>query len=177
MEKKKHTIICERTCYIWAVRAVSLTIFALCLAALAIGYFEARPQRIARTEKTKVEVMEIVEVVEVIKEVEVGSDAGEWKNFTVTAYTSHDKGVGKVSAIGLDIAHWDRYFGFCAVDPKVIGYGSVVLVEFEKGVVKPFLAVDCGYAIKGKRLDLYFGYEQDKALQFGVKNLRVKVVE
>ena len=54
----------------------------------------------------------------------------------------------------------------CAVDPEVIELGSVVLVKFENGDIKPYVALDTGSAIKGKRIDLYFT-NLDEAINFG----------
>lgn len=48
-----------------------------------------------------------------------------------------------------------------AVDPSVIPYGSVLLVN---GI--EYTAEDCGGAIKGKRLDIYFDTHEE-ALEFG----------
>lgn len=99
-----------------------------------------------------------------------------WEQYQCTGYTSNDAGCNNISAIGLDILKWDKYFNFCAVDPKLIPYGSVLLVKFDTGIV-PFLAVDVGGAIKGKHIDLYFGNDLTSAFSFGVKDLEVKVIK
>lgn len=56
-----------------------------------------------------------------------------------------------------------------AVDPKVIPYGSIVII---KG--KEYRAEDCGSAIKNKCIDIYFNRHKD-AKKFGVKYLKVKI--
>jgi len=61
------------------------------------------------------------------------------------------------------------------VDPELIPYGSVILVKFDASVV-PFLAVDCGGAIKGRELDLYFVNDLNSAFAFGRRELEVKVI-
>lgn len=50
-----------------------------------------------------------------------------------------------------------------AVDPKVIPYGTTVLINGNE-----YIAQDCGGAIKKKRIDVYFDNHQD-ALEFGVQ--------
>jgi 3D (Asp-Asp-Asp) domain-containing protein len=56
-----------------------------------------------------------------------------------------------------------------AVDPKVIPYGSVVLING-----KEYVAEDCGGAIKGKHIDIYFNSHAD-ALKFGRKKEKVYI--
>lgn len=100
----------------------------------------------------------------------------EWELYQITAYTSLDDGCNNISAIGLDIERWSSYFNFCAVDPEIIPYGSVVLVKFDTGI-KPFLAVDTGEAIKGKHIDLYFKNDLDSAFAFGKQRLEARVIK
>lgn len=102
--------------------------------------------------------------------------SGLWETFTVTAYTSLDDGCNSISSTNIDIEKLSKYFNLCAVDPKVIPYGSVVLIKFETDIV-PFLAIDCGSLVKGKRLDLYFVNDQKKATEFGVKKMEVLVLK
>lgn len=54
-----------------------------------------------------------------------------------------------------------------AVDPKVIPYGTTVFID---GL--PYVAEDCGGAIKGLRVDIFFDSHKE-ALQFGRKDVRV----
>lgn len=56
-----------------------------------------------------------------------------------------------------------------AVDPKIIPYGSIVII---KG--KEYRAEDCGDAIKNKCIDIYFNHHKD-AKKFGVKYLNIKI--
>ena len=56
-----------------------------------------------------------------------------------------------------------------AVDPRYIPYGTEVIID---GVT--YIAEDCGGAIKGDRIDVFFNNHQD-ALNFGVQNKMVKV--
>lgn len=50
-----------------------------------------------------------------------------------------------------------------AVDPKVIPYGSKVLINGTE-----YVAEDCGGAIKGNHIDIYFN-DHSEALKFGVQ--------
>lgn len=56
-----------------------------------------------------------------------------------------------------------------AVDPNVIPYGTTVIINGHE-----YLAQDCGGAIKGNRIDIYFENHQD-ALEFGVQYAKVFV--
>ena len=111
-----------------------------------------------------------------IKNIPEPKSDDDWQIFTATAYTSHDAGVNEISAIGMNIYKWSKYFNFVAVDPDVIPYGSIVLIEIDDEI-EPYLAVDCGGAIKGYRLDLYMQYDLDKAFNWGVREVRARVIE
>ena len=50
-----------------------------------------------------------------------------------------------------------------AVDPKVIPYGTILIIDG-----KEYIAADCGGAIKGNRIDLYHDSHQD-ALEWGIR--------
>jgi 3D (Asp-Asp-Asp) domain-containing protein len=56
-----------------------------------------------------------------------------------------------------------------AVDPDVIPYGAKVYINGEE-----YIAEDCGEAIKGNRIDIFFDSHQD-ALDFGVQYANVEV--
>ena len=58
-----------------------------------------------------------------------------------------------------------------AVDPAVIPYDSKVYIDG-----KEYIAHDCGGAIKGNRIDVYFDNHKD-ALDFGVRYANVEVDE
>jgi 3D (Asp-Asp-Asp) domain-containing protein len=86
----------------------------------------------------------------------------EWQLFTITAYCGCEKCCGKTDRITTT--------GTCAVegvtiavDPTVIPYGSLVDIEG----IGTFVAEDCGGAIKGNKIDIYFERHED-ALRFGV---------
>lgn len=54
-----------------------------------------------------------------------------------------------------------------AVDPKVIPYGTVVVINGQE-----YVAEDCGGSVDGKHIDIYFDSHQD-ALEFGVQYAEV----
>lgn len=98
-----------------------------------------------------------------------------WEKYLCTGYTSLDEGCNSYSSIGINIEKWHKYFNFCAVDPELIPYGSIVLVKFDTGI-ESFLCVDCGGAIKGKHIDLYFGNDLKRAFKLN-RELEVKVIK
>lgn len=106
---------------------------------------------------------------------DMGLDEG-WQEFVITAYTSKDAGCNSYSALGINIEELAKHYNFCAVDPDVIPYGAVVLVNMGDNI-EPFLAVDCGGAIKGNHIDLYFENDIDSAFDFGKQTAEVKVIK
>lgn len=54
-----------------------------------------------------------------------------------------------------------------AVDPNVIAYGTTVLINGHE-----YIAEDCGGAIKGNRIDVYFDSHED-ACEFGLQEVEV----
>lgn len=84
--------------------------------------------------------------------------------FKVTAYCPCKKCSGKwgkMTSTGV-IAKAGRTI---AVDPKYIPYGTKVTINGNT-----YVAEDCGGAIKGNRIDIYFDSHQE-ALAFGVQYL------
>jgi 3D (Asp-Asp-Asp) domain-containing protein len=110
------------------------------------------------------------------KYIELKDLSSGWETYKITAYTSLDNGCDSISATGINIEDLSRHFNFCAVDPEIIPYGSVVLIKFDTGIF-PFLAVDCGGAINGKHIDLYFVNDLDGAFQFGNREMEVKIIK
>ena len=56
-----------------------------------------------------------------------------------------------------------------AVDPRIIPYGSTVIING-----KEYVAEDCGGAIKNKKIDIFFN-SHEEALEWGVKYAEVYV--
>lgn len=99
--------------------------------------------------------------------------------FKVTAYCACQKCCGKdpsdpwygITATGTKATEGRTI----AVDPKVISYGTTVYFEGPNGFHE-YRAEDCGGAIKGNDIDLYFDSHED-ALEWGVRELEVFCME
>lgn len=89
--------------------------------------------------------------------------------FVATAYTAWIDDMTGTTATGTKA----RY-GAIAVDPKVIPYGTRMFIVTNDGqyVYGIATAEDCGGAIKGNRIDLFFDTEAE-CWQFGVRNITV----
>ena len=165
--------------------------FALCVANILInvtvigGCIYKKQQyetTIHRFNETKHEIRQQIEnnpkevEIETDKEVDIQAvmpvSLGEFK---LTAYCSCEKCCGiwaynrpdgiVYGAIGEELKE-----GYSiAVDPNVIPYKSEVIING-----KVYKAQDCGGAIKGNRIDVYFE-NHDDALEFGVKHAEVFV--
>lgn len=58
-----------------------------------------------------------------------------------------------------------------AVDPSVIPYGTAVIIDGNT-----YIAEDCGGAVKGNRVDIFFN-SHEEALNFGRQKLTAYIVE
>ena len=85
--------------------------------------------------------------------------------FKATAYTHTDEGCDMTTATGTTVR-----IGTVAVDPKVIPYGTRMFIVTNDGayIYGEGTAEDCGGAIKGNRLDLYFPTDPE-CWEFGVR--------
>lgn len=89
--------------------------------------------------------------------------------FKVTAYCACVKCCGKsdgITASGTKATQGRTI----AVDPRYYPYGTEIILNG-----KTYIAEDCGGAIKGNRIDLYFDSHQD-ALEWGVRYIEGVVV-
>lgn len=86
-----------------------------------------------------------------------------------TAYTHTDAGCDTVTATGTTVR-----VGTVAVDPTVIPYGTRMFVVSNDGCYIYGLSVaeDCGGAIKGDRIDLYFPTTEE-CIQFGFRGCTI----
>lgn len=80
----------------------------------------------------------------------------------VTAYCPCEKCCGKADGITATGTHATAGRTI-AVDPELIPYGTEVVISGEK-----YIAEDCGEAIKGRRIDVYFDSHAE-AEAYGVK--------
>ena len=89
--------------------------------------------------------------------------------FRATAYTAGEPGVDGITATGTQAR-----VGAIAVDPKVIPYGTKMFIVSEDGkyIYGEATAEDCGGAIKGNRIDLYFN-TLGECNTFGVRMCQV----
>ena len=108
---------------------------------------------------------------EPVTEPQIVSQTVDLGEFKITAYCPCTKCCGQwangITSTGVT-AQANRTI---AVDPKVIPYGTKVLIDGNE-----YIAEDCGGAIKGNRIDIYFDTHQE-ALNWGVKYKGVMLVE
>lgn len=91
------------------------------------------------------------------------------KYFLATAYTHTDAGCDMTTATGTTVR-----IGTVAVDPTVIPYGTRMFIVTNDGsyIYGIGTAEDCGGAIQGNRLDLYFPTTEE-CFRFGAKGCTV----
>lgn len=156
-----------------------LPLMAVCFMALLIPHTqeaEEVPTEACTEVCTEVTVVELVaEPVEVVAEPEpVLTELGEFK---LTAYCSCSRCCGKWAecrpeGIVYGASGEELIAGYSvAVDTSVIPYGTVLVINGQE-----YEAMDCGGAIKGKRIDIYFNEHED-AVQFGVQYADVSIRE
>lgn len=93
--------------------------------------------------------------------------------YTLTAYCPCTRCCGKddgITATGTLAAEGRTI----AVDPRVIPYGSRVLLIFPDGTQHTYIAEDCGSGVNGTHIDVFFSDHQ-AARVFGVQSAMVYV--
>ena len=88
--------------------------------------------------------------------------------YTLTAYCPCTRCCGKddgITATGTLAAEGRTI----AVDPRVIPYGSRVLLIFPNGTQHTYIAEDCGSGVIGNRVDVFFS-DHETARVFGVQS-------
>lgn len=157
------------------IAAMAVTAVAVCFS----GREETNPEPTTTTETTAFVAMEPeAEDIQEIDTFETEAEdtaAPEIKDiplgeFKLTAYCKCAKCCGEWAdgyTATMTVATADRTI---AVDPKVIPYGSEVLING-----KTYIAEDCGGAIKGKRIDVYHNTHAE-ALEFGIQYADVTIL-
>lgn len=93
--------------------------------------------------------------------------------FIVTAYCpckQCSEGYGNMTATGVKAKPGITI----AVDPKVIPYGSTVLIYYDEELFGIYIAEDCGGAIKGKMIDIYCE-NHEETIKWGKRKCQIKV--
>lgn len=113
-----------------------------CVLFLAIGLSNA-PEKHTET---------VVErIVTEVKAIPPEADYEYLGEFTVTAYCPYEDEYGNATARPYNGKYIAVEGITVAVDPEIIPYGSVVIIDGHS-----YIAHDCGGAVKGKVIDIYF---------------------
>lgn len=161
------------------VASISLVLILFFSLGLSVGYITGKSQ--SKTIEKEIEVIKYIEVIpeektEETKPKEILETTAENKEpelvslgtFTATAYCpcySCSEGYGTSTATGATATEGTTI----AVDPKVIPYGTEVIIDGHT-----YIAQDCGGAIKGNKIDIYFN-THSKVAKFGKKKVEVFV--
>lgn len=112
-----------------------------------------------------------VEIVENVKfEAETTEKPYTEKEMIITAYCPCEKCCGKnngITASGTKAKQGRTV----AVDPRYIPYGTEIIIDGQT-----YIAEDCGGAIKGDRIDLFFD-SHSEAVSFGKQTKIVRIAE
>lgn len=167
-----------------------------CLISFMTDIFMFNDEDTKSSEKPKVQTLETAVISKPEPEVQAPVPAEKsslsFETFECTAYDLSVQSCGKlpshpaygITANGTNLRGQTREMAMAiAVDPNVIPMGSNVYIEFDgerskyNGIYK---AVDTGGAIKGHRIDVFFGDSQNvvsqEALNFGRANARVAIL-
>lgn len=98
------------------------------------------------------------------------SETNSLGQFKLTAYCPCSKCCGKWAGGITSTGAMAKANHTIAVDPSVIPYGTKVIINGQT-----YVAEDCGGAIKGQRIDIYFDTHSE-ALDFGVQYAEVYLV-
>ena len=95
--------------------------------------------------------------------------------YTLTAYCPCTRCCGKsdgITATGTLAAEGRTI----AVDPRVIPYGTHVLLIFPDGTQRSYIAEDCGSGVTGSRIDVFFT-DHETARIFGVQSAMAYLIK
>ena len=105
---------------------------------------------------------------------EANKEIADWKPFICTGYSDNDgeQGTNNIVATNFNL-DWEnvKSLPIIAVDPEVIPLYSIVEIK-DLGA---FISLDTGGAIRGNRIDILFD-SKEEALEFGIKELEVRVI-
>ena len=105
----------------------------------------------------------------------VDTGSMDWQEFICTGYSANDPQQGTdnmvATTFNLDLTRV-KDLPIIATDPEVIPLYSIVEIK-DMGA---YISLDVGGAIKGNRIDILFD-SKEKALEFGVKELEVRVIK
>ena len=138
--------------------------FMLWLASVPRAYENNNPETTQVVENSA----EIVENVKI--EVETTEKAYTEKEMIITAYCPCAKCCGETNGITASGTK-AKQGRTVAVDPRYIPYGTEIIIDGQT-----YIAEDCGGAIKGERLDIYFD-SHSEALNFGKQTKIVRIME
>lgn len=127
------------------------------------------------TENNEPETTQIVEnSVEIVENVDFEIETTEKtyteKEMIITAYCNCEKCCGKTNGITASGTK-AKQGRTVAVDPRYIPYGTEIIIDGQT-----YIAEDCGGAIKGDRLDIYFD-SHSEAASFGKQTKIVRIME
>ena len=92
--------------------------------------------------------------------------------YTLTAYCACSRCCGVWANGYTATSTWATEGRTIAVDPKVIPYGSRVLLIWPDGTQHSYIAEDCGGGVNGNHIDVFFNDHQ-AARVFGVQSAMV----
>ena len=147
-----------------AVVAIFAFIVFMCWLVSVPRAYENNEPETTQTVENSVEIVEDVNF-----EVETTERTYTEKEMISTAYCPCAKCCGENSGITASGTK-AKQGRTVAVDPRYIPYGTEIIIDGQT-----YIAEDCGGAIKGDRIDIYFD-DHNSALGFGVKKTTVYIV-
>lgn len=127
------------------------------------------------TENNEPETTQIVEnSVEIVENVDFETETTEKpyteKEMIITAYCPCEKCCGKTNGITASGTK-AKQGRTVAVDPRYIPYGTKIIIDGQT-----YIAEDCGCAVKGDKIDIYFD-SHSEAVSFGKQKKIVRIME
>jgi 3D (Asp-Asp-Asp) domain-containing protein len=128
--------------------------------------------KVAELEKQiKINKTQTAEKPKTVQSQEITANGTSLGQFKITAYCNCSKCCGKWAGGPTASGTMPKAGRTIAVDPKVIPLGTKVIIDGHT-----YIAEDTGSAIKGKKIDMYFG-SHSEAMAWGVKHKNVQVIQ